>query len=180
MTLSALSILALQVEPPPLTSKVLQSVVMTALFLAFVIAAMVVVFRYLRAQRDGTGTAKLREEFEKTKEVLLATAMARKHEAAKLSGSDRDATAEEREKELLLENVDVDVVFGHDCPLCGLELSQDEELTIDPYRGGSYHLSCFLNAWPPGEDGRPSERPKFIYRYPQGTVVRSDDIIRSF
>lgn len=173
-------LLLLQIEPSPMTSEALRFVLTTALFLAFVITALFVIFKYLRSQRDSSGTAKLREEFEKSKDVLLATAMAKKQESAKLAGDERELSAEDKERELLLENVSVDSVLGHDCPLCGLEQSDDEELIVDPYSGAGYHLSCFLNAWPLGEDGRPLPRPKFVYRYPQETVTRSSDLIHTF
>jgi hypothetical protein len=169
-----------QVEPSPIASGAMRAFVMTAVFMAFVVTAMVVIFRYFRAQRDGSQTAKMREEFNKSKDILLATAMSKKQAHDQASGTEREATADEKERDLLLENVDPQLVLGQVCPLCGLELSADEELIIDPYTGMGCHLSDFLNDWPLDEQGRPRERPKFVYRYPQGTVVRSSDLIRGF
>ena len=82
---------------------------------------------------------------------------------------------EAKERELLKENVDPQRVIGQTCPLCGLEMTDDQELVIDPYTGQGYHFSSFLNDWPAG-----AERPKYVYRYPQGTVVKSADLVRSF
>jgi len=49
----------------------------------------------------------------------------------------------------------------------------DQDLVIDPYTGRGYHLSSFLHDWPVE-----AARPKYIYRYPQATVVRSEDLLR--
>ena len=46
---------------------------------------------------------------------------------------------------------------------------------VDPYTGQGYHFSSFINDWP-----RDQDRPKFVYRYPHGTVVRTDQLIGSF
>lgn len=175
-----LALLALQVEPSPLASSTLRVFLITALFMAIVIAAIVVTFRVLRKQRDGSGTAKLREDFEKSKERLLAAAMAKKQAAEKNAVDEREVSADEKERELLRENVDPRGMLGRDCAICGLELSEDEELVIDPYTGAGYHLSDFLSDWPVDDAGQPLPRPKFVYRYPQGTVVRSSDLIRTF
>jgi hypothetical protein len=50
-------------------------------------------------------------------------------------------------------------------------MMSDQELVIDPYTGQGYHYSSFVSDWPVGQ-----ERPKFVYRYPQNTVVRSDQL----
>lgn len=181
MSLLVAPVLLLQVvEQSPLTSRALHAFLITALFMAFVITAVVLVFKYFRAQRESSEKTRLREEFEKGKEALLAAAMAKKQANRDSESQERDLSADDKERELLRENVDPELVIGQNCAICGLELSADEELIIDPYSGAGYHLSSFLNDWPLGEDGRPLDRPKYVYRYPQGTVVRSNDLIRHF
>ena len=87
----------------------------------------------------------------------------------------RLAERENRERELLKENVDASRVIGQDCPICRLETMDDQELALDPYTGQGYHFSCFMMEWPIG-----TEKPKYVYRFPQETVVRSEDLGRSY
>jgi hypothetical protein len=124
--------------------------------------------------KPGAIKASLEEEFNKSKDALLLAAQAKKAAKEREEGQQRQLSAEEKERELLRENVDPALVMGTNCPICGLALEDDQELIIDPYSGQGYHLSSFLSGWPPD-----SERPKFVYRYPQGTVVRTSDFMRS-
>jgi hypothetical protein len=170
----------LQVEQPVMTTTALRFFIVTAIFMAFVVTGIYLVLRYFRAQRSVSESSKLREQFEKSKTQLLAAAMAKKQAADQAAGVEREVSAEDKERELLKENVDPELVIGKTCGICGLELSEDEELVIDPYSGAGYHLSDFLNDWPLDADGKPLPRPKFIYRYPQDTVLRSTDLLRGF
>jgi hypothetical protein len=176
----SLALALLQVEPSPMRASAMKAFIITAIAMAFMITAMVFMFRYFRNLRNGSETAKLRENFDKSKEVLLAAAMAKKQASAESAGGERELSADEQEREALKESVEADRVVGQTCPICGFELAEDEELIIDPYTGAAYHLSDFLNDWPLGDNGQPRERPKFVYRYPQGTMVRSADLIRGF
>jgi HAMP domain-containing protein len=149
--------------------------------MAFVITATVVLFRYFRVQRNTSPTEKLREEFDKGKDALLAAAMAKKQAAEAAESGERELSADEQERESLRESVDPQRVIGQNCAICGLELMADEELVIDPYTGTGYHLSSFLNDWPLDPDThQPLPRPKFVYRYPDGTVVHSSELVYTF
>jgi hypothetical protein len=180
--LSDMSTLALlQAGSSSMTSDALRMLLVTALFLAVVITLFVLVLRYTRAERNSSAAEKVREEFEKSKETLLAAAMAKKQASQESDGQQREVTAEEQERELLREAVDPDRVIGLTCTICGLEMAADEELVIDPYTGTGYHLSSFLSDWPlDAETHKPLPRPRYIYRYPQGTVVRSSDLVHSY
>lgn len=173
--LPPLALAALRLGQPRMMSEVVQFSVLTALFVFVVIIVMYLVFRYLRPGKDSSAAAAAREEFEKSKAALLLAAQAKKaaHEAD--DSARRQAEMEEKERELLRENVNPALYIGRNCPLCGLEMMDDQELVIDPYTGAAYHFSSFLNDWPAGQ-----ERPKYIYRYPQGTVVKSADLVRQF
>jgi hypothetical protein len=158
-----------------LASDMLQFSLITALFVVVFIVGIYLAFRYLRPRQDNSPAAQARAEFEKSKEALLLAAQARKaaHEADESAHRQQDI--EEKERELLRANVEPSKYIGRTCPLCGLEMMEDQELVIDPYSGAAYHFSSFLNDWPVGQD-----RPKYIYRYPQGTVIKSADLLRQF
>lgn len=146
--------------------------IVTALFVTAVAVGGYVVFRILRKQTDAGVGDQLKSEFERSKAVLLAAAQARKAASQQQEAQARVAEKEQKERDLLKENVDPQRIFGQSCPLCGLEMTDDQELVIDPYTGQGYHLSSFLNDWP-----RDAERPVYVYRYPDGEVVRSDKLI---
>jgi len=165
----------LQPEPLPLMTDTVRFVAITAAFLVVVVVAMYFVFKYSKPKTDASAAAKAREEFEKTKEALLLAAQAKKAAQESDASARRHSEMEEKERELLRENVDPLRVIGQNCPLCHLEMAEDQELVIDPYTGQGYHFSSFLNDWPAG-----AERPRFVYRYPQGTVVKSTDLVRGF
>jgi hypothetical protein len=171
----------IQVQAPRLNSSALHFVYVSTLAMGLTIVILVLVLRYLHSQRNVSQAAKLREEFEKSKDVLLAAAQAKHAAAEAAAGGQRELTAEEKERELLQENVDPEKVFGQTCPLSGLEMMDDQELVIDPYSGQGYHFSSFINDWPRhAETHEELPRPKFIYRYPQGTVVKTADLLRGF
>lgn len=153
----------------------LQFFITTGLCVVVLIIAIVAAYRLARPKQDSSARDAVRAEFEKTKEALLLAAQAKKaaHEADE--SARRQAEVEEKEKELLRENVNPELVLGQNCPLCGLEMAADQELVIDPYTGQAYHFSSFLNDWPAG-----APRPKYVYRYPQGAVVKSADLVREF
>jgi hypothetical protein len=165
----------LRLGQPRLMTDVIQFSMLTALFVVIVIVVMVLVFKAMRSAKDHSAAAAAREEFEKSKAALLLAAQAKKaaHEAD--DSAKRQGEMEEKERELLRENVNPELYIGRNCPLCGLEMMDDQELVIDPYTGAAYHFSSFLNDWPVGQ-----ERPKYIYRYPQGTVVKSADLVRQY
>ena len=175
MTDPVVLVVLLQPEPLPLMTDMVRFVVGGAAFVAVVIVAMYFVFKYSKPKTDLSAAAKAREEFEKSKEVLLLAAQAKKAAQESDASAKRQSEMEEKERELLRENVDPLRVIGQACPLCGLEMAEDQELVIDPYTGQGYHFSSFLNDWPAG-----AERPRFVYRYPQGTVVKSTDLVRGF
>jgi len=171
----ALMALFWQASMPRAQADALKFTVYVGLFVLVVAIVMYFVFKNLRPKTDNSHSDKLREEFEKSKDALLMAAQARKAARESQQGAKRQQDAEAEERELLLSNVDPEQVFGKTCPLSGLEMMNDQDLVIDPYTGQGYHFSSFLNDWPVGQD-----RPKYIYRYPQDTIVRSDDMIRSF
>jgi hypothetical protein len=165
----------LQPEPPQITTNAVSFVVSTGLVLIIIIIALYFVFKNLRKKRDYSVSAELREEFERSKEALLLAAQQRKAVAKAGSEQQRESEKEIKEIELLRENVDASSVFGQACPLSGLEMMEDQELVIDPFTGQGYHFSSFLNDWPKGRD-----RPKYVYRHPQGTVMKSAELIKKF
>ncbi len=174
--LSALLALTLQVtRQPQLMTNVIWFFSVTAGAVLVFIVGMVLAFKYLRPGQDRSATAAVRDEFEKSKAALLLAAQARKAEHEADESAKRQLEVEEKERELLRANVDPQPYFGRTCPLCGLEMMEDQELVIDPYTGAAYHFSSFLSAWPLDQD-----RPKYIYRYPQATVVKSTDLVRQF
>gem|GEM_PF-2365772 len=177
MTTATLSIalVMLQPETPRIATNALQFTIMVGVFLLVVVVVMVYVFRKLRPRMDESSTTALREEFEKGKDALLMAAQAKRAAREADEGADRQREAEERERELLKQNVMPERVIGETCPLSGLQMMDDQELVIDPYSGQGYHFSAFLNDWP-----RDHERPKYVYRYPQGVIVRSEDLVRRF
>lgn len=165
----------LQPESPRLASDMVRFAVITGLFVVVVVVVMYFLFKALRPSADSAASRKVRDEFEKSKDALLLSAQAKRAGHESDEAARRAAETEEKERELLKENVDPRRVIGLNCPLCGLEMTDDQELVIDPYSGQAYHFSSFLNDWPVD-----SERPKYVYRYPQGTVVKSADLIRVF
>jgi hypothetical protein len=174
MSLS-LSLCLLQSSASPLMGEMMHATILTGIFLAVLVTAMYFAFSAMRSAKNNSSTLALREQFEKSKDALLLAAQAKK--AAQESGeaAKKQADAEERERELLRANVDPALVIGKTCPLCGLEMMEDQELVIDPYSGQGYHFSSFLSDWPKGQD-----RPKYVYRYPQGTVVKSANLFLTF
>ncbi|MBN2082633.1 hypothetical protein JW859_10570 [bacterium] len=164
-----------QAAMPRAQADALKFTVYVGLFVLVVAIVMYFVFKNLRPKTDNSATDKLREEFEKSKDTLLMAAQARKAAREAQEGAERQQDAEAEEREMLLNNVDPELVFGKTCPLSGLEMMNDQDLVIDPYTGQGYHFSSFLNDWPANQ-----ERPKYIYRYPQGTIVRSDQMVGSF
>lgn len=165
----------LQPQRSPITTNAIEFVIQTGLVLIVIIVALWLVFRALRRKSDLSITAEVRDEFEKSKEALLLIAQQKKAGQQKSEQVDREAEKQRKEIELLKENVDPSRVFGQICPLCRLEMMDDQELVIDPYTGQGYHFSSFLNDWPVDK-----ERPQYIYRYPQGTIVKSEELLGTF
>ena len=171
----------LQVEAPHLNSSALHFVFVSTFAVGLMVVVLILVWRYTNSQKNVSATAKVRAEFEKTKPVLLAVAAAKRSDHEAQAGGERELSAEEKERELLQENVEPEKVFGLNCPLSGLEMMEDQELVIDPYTGQGYHFSSFMNDWP--RDPATHEelpRPKFIYRYPEDVVVKTSDLLRGF
>ncbi len=156
-----------------MNSDAMRFVMITVGAVMLMVIALVFVYRATRPKPGGL-KASLDEEFNKSKDALLLAAQSKKAAKEREEGEKRQMSAEEKERELLRENVDAERLIGSNCPLCGLEMLEDTDLIIDPYTGAGYHLSSFLNDWPVD-----TERPKYVYRYPQGTVVKSSDLIRS-
>jgi hypothetical protein len=174
--LDAMLTLALQVvRQPQLMTDVVRFFAITAGAVLVFIVGIILAFKYLRPGRDRSVTTAVHEEFERSKAALLLAAQARKAEHEADESAKRQMEVEDKERELLRANVDPQLYFGRTCPLCGLEMMEDQELVIDPYTGAAYHFSSFLSAWPPEQ-----ERPKYIYRYPQATVVKSTELVRQF
>jgi hypothetical protein len=165
----------LQPEPQRITTDAIGFTVKVGLFLVVIIIVLYFVFKILRRKRDYSVSAELNEEFERSKEALLLLAQQRKAAIDASKKEVRDSEKASKEVELLKENVDPALVIGKTCPLCGLEMMADQELVIDPFTGQGYHFSSFLNDWPAGR-----ERPKYVYRYPQGTVLKSEELIKKF
>lgn len=171
----------LQVSTPPMTSTALHFVFMSTFAVGIMVVVMVLVLRYQKSQRNVSEATKLREEFEKSKALLLATAQAKQAAAQTEAGGQRELSAEDKERELLAENVDPELVFGQTCPLSGLEMMEDQELIIDPYTGQGYHFSSFINDWPRDPETHVElPRPRFAYRYPEGVVVKTTDLLRGY
>jgi hypothetical protein len=168
----ALAVLAWQVERSPLMSDMMQFVMFTAGFVLVVGVAMYFIIRKLRPKLDNSASAAVRDEFEKSKDALLLAAQAKKAAKEKDEAAQRAVEKEQKERELLAENVNPQDIIGKNCPLSGLEMEADQELVIDPYTGQGYHYSSFVNDWPAGQ-----ERPKYVYRYPHGTVVKTENMI---
>ena len=156
-----------------MSSDAMRFVMVSSGVVILMIIVLYFVYRSTRLKPGGT-KAVLDEEFNKSKDALLLAAQAKKAAKEREEGEKRQHSAEDKEKELLRENVDPERIVGMNCPLCGLEMLEDTDLIIDPYSGAGYHLSSFLNDWPPE-----APRPKYVYRYPQGTVVKSTDLLRS-
>jgi hypothetical protein len=165
----------LQSGASALSGEMMRTTLITGLFLAVVIAAMYLAFRAVRPKQDNSITLALREEFDRSKEALLLAAQAKRAGQESGEAAKKQAEAEERERELLCANVNPELIFGKACPLCGLDMMEDQELVIDPYTGQGYHFSSFLNDWPAG-----LERPRYMYRHPQGTVVKSENLYRTY
>jgi len=159
----------------PLFSKTLEATIVSFVFIVLVSVIGFLVFRGQRKSTDAGVKAQIDAEFEKTKEALLLAAAAKKQKAESSEAAQREVAAEAKERELLRENVDINRVVGQVDPLSGLTMEEDMELIVDPYTGQAYLLPSFLNDWPAGQD-----RPKYVYRHPQGTVVKSADLVRSF
>jgi hypothetical protein len=173
--LMILALFALQPQPLRAQTNAVQFTVMVGLFLVVVSVVMYFVLKMLKPRLDQSSTEQLRQEFEKSKEALLLSAQSKRTTREAEKSASRQADAEQRERELLKENVDPEAAFGQACPLCGLEMMSDQDLVIDPYTGQAYHFSSFINDWPVGQP-----RPKYVYRYPQHTVVNSEKLIGTF
>jgi hypothetical protein len=158
-----------------MTTDLMKFSAITAVFVLGVAVTLFYVFRGMRKATDGGVKAQLDAEFEKTKDALLLAAAAKKQRQESDEATQRELAADARERELLRENVDMARIFGQTDRLSGLEMMEDMELIVDPYTGAGYLLPSYLNDWPPGQ-----ERPKYVYRHPQGTVVRSSDLVKSF
>lgn len=175
MTELAWILAMLQAERPQATTNAIQTMVFTGLFLVIAIVAMVYIFKKLRPKNDQSSAALVQDEFEKSRDALLLAAQARKQSRESAGEKERELDAEEKERQLLLEGIDMDSVFGQDCPLSRMPMEPENDLIVDPYSGRAYHFSSFLNDWPVD-----TERPKYIYRYPEGVIVKSEDLIRGF
>ncbi len=169
---SELALALLQVERSPLMSDVTKMVLFTAIFVVVVGVALFYIMRALRPKSDQSATAKARAEFEKSKETLLLAAQAKKAAKERDDSAQRAQDKEAKERELLSENVNPALVIGQTCPLSGLTMEEDQELIIDPYTGQGYHYSSFVSDWPAGQ-----ARPKYVYRYPQGTVMKTENLV---
>ena len=167
--------LLLQIQPSALTTDMVKFFAMTFIFVVVVSVALYFVFRGLRKATDSGVKAQLDAEFEKTKEALLLAAAAKKQKQDSDETAKRELAADAKERELLRENIDMTRVLGQTDPLSALEMMEDMELIVDPYTGQGYLLPSFLNDWPADQP-----RPKYVYRHPQGTVVKSSDLVRSF
>jgi hypothetical protein len=165
----------LQPGASPVFTNALQFVFVTAAFVVVVSLAVYYVLRGLRKSNDGSLTTQLNAEFEKSKDALLLAAQAKKAKKEAEAGAQRSMEVEAKEMELLRENVDPARVFGQSDPYSGIEMMEDSELIIDPYTGQGYFLSSFLNDWPVD-----LERPKYVFRYPQGTVVKTSEMLKVF
>jgi hypothetical protein len=165
----------MQVERPPLMSGMLQFMIYTALFVVVAGVALFYIMRALRPKTDQSTTAKVRAEFEKSKDALLLAAQAKKAAHERDTAAQRAQDKEAKERELLAENVDPGLVIGQVCPLSGLAMEEDQELVIDPYTGQGYHYSSFVSDWPAD-----APRPKYVYRYPQGVIVKTENLVSNW
>ena len=162
----------LQPEPSKTYTGAVQFTITTGLVMVVFVIAIYYVMQAMRRDRDLSVSAEISEEFEKSKNGLLLAAQQKKAAKDREEDSGRTVDRETKEIELLKENVDPTRVIGQTCPLSRLEMMEDQELLIDPYTGQGFHFSSFLNDWPVDQ-----ERPKFIYRYPQGTIIKSENLI---
>ena len=165
----------LQLSGSPLMTDLVKFSVITGLVMLIVAVSLVFLFRGMRKATDGGVKAELDAEFEKTKNALLLAAAAKKQKQDTDEATKRELAADAKERDLLLENIDMARVIGQTDPLSALEMMEDMELIVDPYTGQGYLLPSFLNDWPADQP-----RPKYVYRHPQGTVVKSSDLVRSF
>ncbi|MCB1187780.1 hypothetical protein KDL29_11495 [bacterium] len=165
----------MQVEPSGATAGAVKMFVVVGIFLALVITALYFTIKAIRPKTDNSTTMQVREEFNKQKDALLMAAQAKKASREAQESARREGDKDEKEKELLREQVDPQAAVGRSCPLCGLEIMGDSEIIIDPYSGTAYHFSAFLHDWPPD-----TERPKFVLRWPQDKMVRSEDLLKGF
>jgi hypothetical protein len=161
-----------QIERSGLASDALRFTVYTALFVVVIGVALFYIMRGLRPKTDQSATAKVRAEFEKGKDALLLAAQAKKATLERDKAAGRAQDKEQKERELLTENVHPELVIGQVCPLSGLTMEEDQELIIDPYTGQGYHYSSFMSDWPVAQP-----RPKYVYRYPQGVVMKTENLI---
>ena len=166
-------IAALQVEQSAAQAGAMKMFVVVFIFVVVVATLMYFTLKSLRPKTDNSSTMQLRDEFSKQKDALLMAAQARKASREAEESARREGDKDEKEKELLREQVDPESVIGRSCPLCGLEIMHDSDIIIDPYSGKAYHFSAFLHDWPPD-----TERPKFVLRWPTDRMVRSEDLIR--
>jgi hypothetical protein len=165
----------LQLGGSPLMSNVLQVSAITAVVMLGVTVALVYLFKGMRKATDSGVKDQIDAEFNKTKDALLLAAAAKKARHESDETAKRELAADAKERELLRENIDMARVVGQTDPLSSLEMMEDMELIVDPYTGQGYLLPSFLNDWPADQP-----RPKYVYRHPQGTVVKSSDLVRSF
>lgn len=172
---TCLSLCLLQPERSQTATNAIQFTIITGVFVIVIAVVMFYIIRAVRPKVDSSASDTMRADFEKSKEALLLAAQAKKAAREAGESAERQQDAEEQERELLKQNVRPDQVIGRTCSLSGLEMMADQELVIDPYSGQGYHFSAFLNDWPPAK-----ERPKYVFRYPQGNVIRSADLIRGY
>jgi hypothetical protein len=165
----------LQLGGSPMMSDMMKVSAITATVMLVVTVSVFYLFRSMRKSNDAGVSAQIEAEFAKTKDALLLAAAAKKAKQDTDESSKRELAADAKERELLRENIDMAHVIGQTDPLSALEMMDDMELIVDPYTGQGYLLPSFLNDWPPGQP-----RPKYVYRHPQGTVVKSTDLVKSF
>lgn len=173
--LETITLALLQVEPSGASARAMQMGIVVAVFMAVAVTIMFFVFKSVRPKTDNSEAMKVREEFNKQKDALLLAAQAKKASREAEDSARREGDKDEKEKELLRENIDPELVIGRSCPLCGLEIMHDSDIIIDPYSGQAYHFSAFLHDWPVDVD-----RPKFVFRWPEDRMIRSEDLIRGF
>jgi hypothetical protein len=167
--------LLLQIGQSPAFTNALQTTVISFVFIFVLSIVGWFIFRTQRKSTDAGVKSQLDAEFEKTKDALLLAAAAKKARHESDETAKRELAADAKERELLRENIDMERVFGQTDPLSSLEMMEDMELIVDPYTGQGYLLPSFLNDWPAEQP-----RPKYVYRHPQGTVVKSSDLVKSF
>jgi hypothetical protein len=173
--IETITLALMQVEPSGASARAMQMGIVVAMFMAVAVTIMFFVFKSVRPKTDNSESMKVREEFNKQKDALLLAAQAKKASREAEDSARREGDKDEKEKELLRENIDHELVIGRSCPLCGLEIMHDSDIIIDPYSGQAYHFSAFLHDWPVDAD-----RPKFVFRWPEDRIVRSEDLIRGF